>query len=293
MAERITRPDVSLLGGNPDGNLSNLDEVPDLLNRKIKPDAVGLFYASRKHLDQDDDNDGAEVAKMKIRALECLTDGTFPFDIKAGERVLDVIDRLRSNRTGAAMLPVATDAEQAALDVLRGQLADWMTANDVGSRAMGKAWKDHFGNDVGGWRDASSQQIREFLLTKGEQVDAPVGERPTVPCPDWSAQVEHGPHEFDAANDGPAVCPGWPPQCTCDAPDGEHDPGCALAGDQGDGLRLPGDPPTPFEQDVADMVDDPGDVDPDPVNYPGAEVDGGELVAHTDGRVVPGPGFTG
>lgn len=180
MADRITRPDVALLGGNPDGNLSNLDEVPGLLDRNTPPEAYGIVYLTRSKIRHDDDNDGAEQAQMKIRALEVLVDGVFPFDIHAGEKVVEVLERLRQDHTGVAMLPIPTAAEQAQLDVLRGQLSDWMTAAGVGSRAMGAAWKDYFGADVGGWRDASAQQIREFLLSKGEQPDGPVSEAGAV-----------------------------------------------------------------------------------------------------------------
>lgn len=173
MADRITRPDVALLGGNPDGNLSNLDEIPGLLDRSAVPDAYGLFYMSRKELKHDDDNDGAEIAKMKIRALEVLTDGVFPFDVHKGEAVVEVLDRLRQDRTGVATLPTPTSAEAAEHDRVVGLLSDWRAANTSGARDMTGQWQSYFGKDAPPWRDASTQQVKEFLAYKGEQIDRP------------------------------------------------------------------------------------------------------------------------
>lgn len=186
MAERITRPTVRLAGGLPDGALSNLEALGGRLLSDTPPDVYALTLITRHKREENDDQDGAELAICKVRTLEAFdvprTAGpsVFPFDIKAGTPVREVLDRIRADRTGVAMLPTATDREAADMDNARAALRDWAAAHlDEGVDALAAQWNDYFGDrgpagTVTAWRDAPLQMIREFLLAKGEEIEDPM-----------------------------------------------------------------------------------------------------------------------
>lgn len=46
----------------------------------------------------------------------------------------------------------------------------------------------------------------------GAQHTAAAGERVAAPCPRWIYAETHTGHDWEAPNDGPAYCPGWPPR---------------------------------------------------------------------------------
>lgn len=175
MAERLTRRSVKLAAGLPDGNLSQSveDMAPQLL-RKRPPDVAVISLLTPQFRRVDLKNDNAETITLKTAAIEVLADGVFPFDIKAGESVSDVLDRLRADRTGEAVLPTATDAEAADHDQAVMDLRDWAAAHlDEGTSALAAEWDDYFGRrspagTVTSWRDAPTQMIREFLAFKAE-----------------------------------------------------------------------------------------------------------------------------
>lgn len=236
MAERITRPTVRLAGGLPDGNLSSLETLGARLLSDAPPDVYALVLITRHKREENDDQDGAELAICKVRALESFpikyergAAAVFPFDVAAGELVADVLQRLRTERTGDQTLPLATSAEAAQHDQAMEALRQWADTNlDEQRDGLAAVWNDYFGDrspqgTVTAWRDAPTQMIREFLLAKGEELDDEQQEQAdnaeqareldgspsSVPCPDWSHEVAHDAHQWDAPVDGLSWCPGW------------------------------------------------------------------------------------
>ena len=183
MADRITRPTVRLAGGLPDGNLSNLEALGGRLLSDAPPEVHALVLITRQKREENDDQDGAELAIVKVRALEAFAvpftaaaDAVFPFDIAAGEPVAAVLQRLRADRTGQNVLPVngSADAEYAQLSDLRGKLADYGAEAGLTDVELGRDVMDTVPGAGIGWRD-SPLVLAEYLRTVGAIADPPAG----------------------------------------------------------------------------------------------------------------------
>lgn len=172
--DRITRPTVRLAGGLPDGNLSSLETLAGRLLSGDPPDVYALVLLSRARLIEDDDQDGAETAVVKVRALEVFVDGKIMADITEADDAAGLLLAMRADRVGVDVLPLATSAEAAADDAARAALREWADTNlDEGRDGLAAEWDAYFGErspagTVTSWRDAPRQMIEEFLAYKGE-----------------------------------------------------------------------------------------------------------------------------
>ena len=167
MADRITRPSVRLAGGLPDGNLSNLEGTAGQQLGGSPPPVYALIRLTRTRLVEEDDNDGAETAVLKVRALEVLT--TIPALAQPGMTVEDLMIALRAERTGDNPIPFDTD--NADRDDLLMQFRDWQQARGLTDTEAADEWRGRFGDGGGTWRDAPPVQLREFLAYQREAAD--------------------------------------------------------------------------------------------------------------------------
>lgn len=167
MSERIARPPVRLAGGLPDGNLTNLGaHAADLLS-----DAPAELYAlvrlTRQQLIHQDDQDGAEIAVLKVRALEVLPD-------QAAAR--QQLTETRAERTGDNPIDfdAASDADYAKLADLRGHLAAYAAEEGLTDTSLGEEVLATVPAAGAGWRD-QPLILEEFLRVKGVIADPPAG----------------------------------------------------------------------------------------------------------------------
>jgi len=193
MSDRLTRPTVRLAGGLPDGNLSNLESRSGSLLSVDPSPVYALVRLTRTRLVEDDDQDGAETAVVKVRALEVLDDRhlTKMLDLVGPAGTMqDLIVALRAERTGDNPIPFDDDGSAARADQAMTELRDWQAAADLDDAGLTTAWTTYFAGhqlgDVPTWRDAAPELIREFVLAMEDQAaadDDQHGER--------SAETEH------------------------------------------------------------------------------------------------------
>ncbi|MBC8091909.1 MAG: hypothetical protein H7Y15_08220, partial [Pseudonocardia sp.] len=173
MSERITRPTVRLAGGLPDGNLSDLETHSSTLLSGDPLSVYGLVRLTRARLIEDDDNDGAESAVVKVRALE--SGAVLPAAARPGMTFRELMEIMRAERTGVDQLPLDDDQQQTDAETMRGQLREYATGEGMEDATMGRAWKAYFEGhglgDPGSWLDADPVHAREFLAAMLEAAD--------------------------------------------------------------------------------------------------------------------------
>ena len=166
MSDRITRPTVRLAGGAPDGNLSNLEAQSGRQLATDPPPLYAIVRLTRTKLIEDDDQEGAETAVLKVRAMEVLD--VLPDLAHPGMPLAELLSSVRAERTGDNPIPFDDDGSAARADRAMQELRDWQAAADLDDAGLTTAWGTYFqGHQLGEvptWRDADPALIREFVL---------------------------------------------------------------------------------------------------------------------------------
>lgn len=168
----VDRPPVKLNARLPEGTLNGLGVIlPDALDDDF--DRLYFLAEAICPKTEHDKESGLDSALLRISAIEVLPDGKIPLDLGTAAEVLHA---LRSERVGDNPIDFtgASDADEAKLADLRGQLAEHAAVEGMGDAELAADVHATVPDAGPDWR-ADARILGEYLRVKGHIADPPAG----------------------------------------------------------------------------------------------------------------------